>query len=67
MHTVWVAHASRVLVLASRRNNLFLAANQRQQIQIGTKVRDREDALANTGDARATHSLTPNTVHGFHC
>jgi hypothetical protein len=43
--TIWVAHASRVLVLVSRRNNLLLCgilpANG-----VLRKVRDREDALA---------------------
>ena len=40
-----VAHASRVLVSASRRNGLY------------EKVRDGEDAIANTGDACATRSF----------
>src|SRR5437870_4265455 len=43
----WVARASRVLVSASRRNNLF------------REVRDGEDAIASTRDARATRRL-PN-------
>jgi hypothetical protein len=50
---IWVAHASRVLVSASRRNRLFFisipVAMERE-----SKVRDREDALASTRDARAT-------------
>jgi hypothetical protein len=52
----WVAHASGVLVSASRRNKLhfkiscFRAASGRQ------KVRDREDALASTRDACATQN-----------
>jgi len=50
-----VAHASRVLVSASRRNNLSLCSvcsikNSRE------KVRDREDAFANTRDACATRT-----------
>jgi hypothetical protein len=48
-----VAHASRVLVSASRRNSLSLCSvcsprNARE------KVGDREDAFANTRDACAT-------------
>jgi len=59
MHAVWVAHASRVLVSASRRNNLFFKPRQRQEIEIATKVRDREDALASTRGACATQTQAP--------
>jgi hypothetical protein len=45
-HTVRVAHASRVLVSASRRNSLFLKLSRPQQVGIERKVRGREDALA---------------------
>jgi hypothetical protein len=51
----WVAHASGMLVLGSRRNNLLLcgilAANDALK-----KVRDREHALASTRDVCATQS-----------
>ncbi len=53
-HTARVAHASRVLVSASRRNNLFLNVPRRKKVEIETKVRDREDRLAGTRDACAT-------------
>ena len=51
-----VAHASRVLVSASRRNSLsfwaiLLASNAPR------KVRDREDAFANTQNACATQNV----------
>ena len=47
------AHASRVLVSASGRNNLSLGSS-RVRKRLCSKVRDREDALANTRDACAT-------------
>ena len=50
-----VAHASRVLVSASRRNNLSLCSVWSRRNARG-KVRDREDAFANTRDARATQT-----------
>ncbi len=43
-----VAHAPRVLVFASRENNLSLGDDATR------KVRDGEDAIASTRDARAT-------------
>ena len=52
-----VARASRVLVSASRRNNLSLGLHYRRTTN-GRKVRDREDALASTRDACATQSIS---------
>ena len=52
---VWVAHASRVLVSAPRRNNLSLCSS-RSASQALREVRDREDALASTRDARTTQT-----------
>ena len=49
--SLWVAHASRVLVSASRRNNLFLVAVAPVFTKRQGTVRDREDALASTRDA----------------
>src|SRR5207247_1513111 len=46
------ARASRVLVSASRRNSLFLRFFRTAK-GVLVKVRDREDALASTRDARA--------------
>jgi hypothetical protein len=51
-----VAHASRVLVSASRRNSLFWC-NLWCAIGAPEKVRDREDALAGTRDACAAQNL----------
>jgi len=51
---LWVAHASRVVVSASRRNRLFQLTDGRQE------VRDREDAIASTRDACATQSTKSN-------
>jgi len=53
-----VAQASRVLVSASRRNNLFLKRQLQNRVEYTGKVRDREDALASTRDACATRKLT---------
>src|SRR5437870_2364527 len=54
MQRFWVAHASRVLVSASRRNNLL-------------EVRNGEDAIASTRDACATRisrcSVTDDTMN----
>ena len=50
-----VAHASRVLVSASRRNSLCLCSVWSIKNAL-EKVRDREDAFANTRDARATQT-----------
>jgi hypothetical protein len=50
----WVAHASGMLVSASRRNELFLEGQFFENSQRFQKVRDREDALASTRDACAT-------------
>ena len=48
----WGAHASGVLVSASRRNELsFLLAAENERVS--TEVRDREDAIASTRDACA--------------
>jgi hypothetical protein len=47
------AHAARVLVSPSRRNGLRSDATLKQEVEIKTKVRDREDALANTRAACA--------------
>jgi len=65
--TFWVAHASRVLVLVSRRNNLLLcgilSANDALR-----KVRDREDALAPAAagrDACATHTSRETVVRSY--
>ena len=53
MRALWVAHASRVLVSASRRNNLFGSPRKR-------------DAFANTRDACATRKLgiLPDSADG---
>jgi hypothetical protein len=51
---VRVARASRVLVAASRRNELWLWVPSRGTWRFKTKVRDGEDAIANTRDACAT-------------
>src|SRR5207249_4739414 len=56
---VWVAHASRVLVSASRRNNLLGGQASRGRSGASGKVRDREDALASTRDACATQTSRP--------
>ena len=42
-----------MLVSASRRNDLSLAACLLGSVKIDSKVRDREDAVASTRDARA--------------
>lgn len=55
-----VAHASRVLVAVSRRNELFLGAPSRNCLHHRRKVREGEDAIgpsrtgASARDARAT-------------
>jgi hypothetical protein len=54
-HGFWVAHAPRVLVSASRRNGLLSCAVWSISHALG-KVRDREDAFANTRDACATQT-----------
>ena len=54
-HGFWVAHASRVLVSASRRNGLLSCAVWPISHALG-KVRDREDAFADTRDACATQT-----------
>jgi hypothetical protein len=48
----WGAHASRVLVPASRRNELSQALLLILDLA-ASKVRDGEDAIANTRDTRA--------------
>ncbi|PYJ13938.1 MAG: hypothetical protein DMF31_02305 [Verrucomicrobia bacterium] len=48
---LWVAHASRVLVSASRRNSLRLWFFHRHTRTKLRKVRDRGDAIASTRDA----------------
>ena len=50
-------NVSRMLVSASRRNNLLLNV-PRRKVEIETKVRDREDALASTRDACATQKVS---------
>src|SRR6266571_6319068 len=54
-----VAHASRVLVLASRQNDLLIDFVCNRGSEFTRKVRDREDALASTRDACATQSDLP--------
>ena len=54
--TFQVAHASRVLVSASRRDELPLDFAAIEQIRAVEKVRDREDALASMRDACATRN-----------
>jgi len=55
------AHAARVLVSASRRNDLLpLDATLKEEREIKTKVRDREDALASTPDACAAQNFRCN-------
>jgi len=51
------AHASRVLVSASRRNSLFSSPRVNGRVADGRKVRDREDAIANTRDACAPQTM----------
>jgi hypothetical protein len=53
--TIRVAHASRVLVSASRRNSLSVCSLWSVRKQ-PAEVRDREDALASTRDACATRT-----------
>ena len=54
-----VAHATRVLVLASRQNDLLIEFICNRGSEFTRKVRDREDALANTREACATQSDLP--------
>jgi hypothetical protein len=54
-----VARASRVLVPASRRNNLPQRERSSQNGEHGGKVRDREDAITCTRDACATQNKSP--------
>src|SRR5438034_11806328 len=54
-----VAHASRVLVLASRQNDLLIEFICNRGSEFTRKVRDREDTLANTREACATQSDLP--------
>ena len=57
-HAFWGAHASRVLVSASRLDSLSsCSACHRAKSQ--RKVRDREDAFANTRDACAPRNTQP--------
>src|SRR6266850_4435787 len=56
---LWVAHASRVSVLASRQNDLLIDFVCNRGSEFTRKVRDREDALASTRDACATQSDLP--------
>ncbi len=53
---LWVAHASRVLVAASRRNNLFKRDQRAADFVASRKVRDGEDAIASMRDACATQA-----------
>ena len=50
---IWGAHAARVLVSASRRNNLSTGRGFSCVNGAYSKVRDRGDTLANTRDACA--------------
>jgi hypothetical protein len=50
-------NAARVLVSASRRNNLFLNVPRRKEVEIETKIRDGKDALASTRHACATQKV----------
>ena len=52
----WVAHASGVLVSASRRNNASTVSIP-QRVGRTRKVRDREDAITSTPEACATQTL----------
>jgi hypothetical protein len=61
-HQLRGAHASRVLVSAFRRNNLLSDVAREKRVEIKTKVRGREDALASTRNARAARNLRCN-VH----
>jgi hypothetical protein len=54
-----VAHAPRVLVSASRRNNLSPSRTLLQEMASIEKVRDREDAITSRRDACATHNMLP--------
>jgi len=51
--SIWVAHTSRVLVAASRRNKLSSCCIMKPALAF-RKVRNSEDAIANTRDACAT-------------
>ena len=51
-----VAHASRVLVSASRRNSLFFDRKSSDCFVPEAKVRIGEDAIANTREAYATQT-----------
>ena len=48
------AHASRMLVSASRRNELYRTSQSASGLSAKGKLRDGEDAIASTRDARAT-------------
>ena len=52
----WVAHASGVLVLSSRRNDLSGGPGVSSVTHTLRKVREREDAFASTRDPRATQT-----------
>src|SRR6266550_1705799 len=52
-----VERASRVLVLVSHQNDLFINLTRREHRTFRRKVRDREDAISSTRDACATHEL----------
>jgi hypothetical protein len=51
--SIWVAHASRVLVAVSRRNKLSFCCIMKPALAF-REVRDSEDAIASTRDACAT-------------
>jgi len=51
--SIWVAHASSVLVAVSRRNKFSLCRIMKPALAF-RKVRDSEDAIASTRDACAT-------------
>src|SRR2546423_210868 len=53
----WVAHASRVLVSASRRNELSLNCHCPNELAISNKSSRKPEAFASTRDACATRSV----------
>jgi hypothetical protein len=54
---IWGAHAFRVLVSASRRNNLSIGRGGSWAKGALSKVRDRGDAFASTRDACAPQTI----------
>jgi len=68
----WGAHASRVLVAVSHRNELYLngsTSDERPAFQItmlSQKVRDGVDAIANTRDACAPQNSQSRSESAIH-